>query len=309
MKPTLTMLIGLAGSGKSTYAKKLAEETNAIILSSDALREELFGSADDQNHNTEVFAELHKRCKDELLKLNNIIDDATNINQKKRIAFLKDLHGVDCYKKAIIMATPYELCVENNLKRDRRVPENVIKRMRESFHFPLYNEGFDGIEFVWSIGNMSFDLTKLLSTTYDFDQKNSHHTLTLGAHMQEAFNYAFFKKYTSNQPLAMAVRLHDIGKPDTQTFVDKKGNASNNAHYYDHNFVGAYNAMFYLKQSRYEPYTDGDILHICTLIQYHMHPYLGWKDSEKAQKRDKLLLGEEWFNEVLLLHEADVAAH
>ena len=42
-KPTFTMMAGLVGSGKSTYAKQLAEETNAIICSSDAIREELYG--------------------------------------------------------------------------------------------------------------------------------------------------------------------------------------------------------------------------------------------------------------------------
>ena len=32
-KPTFTMMVGLVGSGKSTYAKQLAEETSAIICS------------------------------------------------------------------------------------------------------------------------------------------------------------------------------------------------------------------------------------------------------------------------------------
>ena len=42
-KPTFTMMVGLPGSGKSTYAKELAERTNAKICSSDAIREELTG--------------------------------------------------------------------------------------------------------------------------------------------------------------------------------------------------------------------------------------------------------------------------
>ena len=47
-KPTFTMMVGLVGSGKSTYAKQLAEETNAIICSSDAIREELCGDENSQ---------------------------------------------------------------------------------------------------------------------------------------------------------------------------------------------------------------------------------------------------------------------
>ena len=40
-----------------------------------------------------------------------------------------------------------------------------------------------------------------------------------------------------------------------------------------------------------------------------MHPYIAWKDSEKAKNRYQKLLGEELFDEIMILHEADVAAH
>ena len=308
MKPILFMPIGLPGAGKSTYAKKLAEENNAVILSSDSLRQELYGDMNDQEHNAEVFAELHRRCKELLIKQVNIIYDATSLNQKKRTAFLNELKNIDCYKKAIVFATPYELCLENNLKRDRQVPNEVIKRMRENFHFPLYNEGFDEIEFVWNMGDMKFDVKEMLQKANDFEQHNSHHTLSLGRHMWEAaskLNY-YGGSIEDFSLLYAATRLHDIGKFETQTFFDKKGNISEEAHYYQHQYVGAFNAMFYLKQNHF---SDKEILHVCTLIQYHMHPYLGWKDSEKARRRDKQLLGEDMFNEVMLLHKCDVEAH
>lgn len=41
-KPTMTMMVGLPASGKSTYAREIAKENNAIVLSSDAIRWELF---------------------------------------------------------------------------------------------------------------------------------------------------------------------------------------------------------------------------------------------------------------------------
>ena len=66
MKPTMTMMVGLAASGKSTYAKKIVNDTDAIILSSDAIRWELFGDETDQEHNQQVFQELHKRAKNGL---------------------------------------------------------------------------------------------------------------------------------------------------------------------------------------------------------------------------------------------------
>lgn len=44
--PKFIMMVGLPGSGKSTWAKEYVKtsENETVILSSDAVREELFGS-------------------------------------------------------------------------------------------------------------------------------------------------------------------------------------------------------------------------------------------------------------------------
>ena len=57
-KPTLWIMCGLSGSGKSTIATQIANENpNTIIVSSDAIREELTGNYENQEHNEEVFSE------------------------------------------------------------------------------------------------------------------------------------------------------------------------------------------------------------------------------------------------------------
>lgn len=49
-------MCGLSGSGKSTIAAHIANDNpNTIIVSSDAIREELTGNYEDQEHNEEVF--------------------------------------------------------------------------------------------------------------------------------------------------------------------------------------------------------------------------------------------------------------
>ena len=62
-RPVFTMLMGLPGSGKSTFANEVvtADSLTSVLISSDSLREELFGDVNDQTHNTEVFEEMHRR--------------------------------------------------------------------------------------------------------------------------------------------------------------------------------------------------------------------------------------------------------
>lgn len=61
-KPTLWVMCGLSGSGKSSVAKQLAQEhENTVIVSSDLVREELTGDYENQDHNEEVFQIFHKK--------------------------------------------------------------------------------------------------------------------------------------------------------------------------------------------------------------------------------------------------------
>ena len=89
------MMCGLPGSGKSTYADELARKEGFIVHSSDKIREEL-GDVNDQSKNEQVFTILHKRIKDDLRSEKNVIYDATNINRKRRVAFLRELKHILC---------------------------------------------------------------------------------------------------------------------------------------------------------------------------------------------------------------------
>lgn len=68
-KPTFVMMVGLPGSGKSTYAKELSNDVDAIICSSDTIRKELCGDINSQDKNEEVFKVLHNRIKENLKKV------------------------------------------------------------------------------------------------------------------------------------------------------------------------------------------------------------------------------------------------
>ena len=185
--PTMTMFCGLPASGKSTYAEKLAKETDAIVLSSDAIRWELFGDETDQSHNQKVFQELHKRTKEWLCAGRDVIYDATNISSKRRRAFLNELTKIDCIKNCVIIATPYEQCLKNNRDRARQVPEWAIERMYRKWQTPHWFEGWDNVTIEYWDYKHFVRPVEVADSLLGFDQQNPHHTLTLGEHLLKTF--------------------------------------------------------------------------------------------------------------------------
>ena len=302
----LFMCIGLPASGKSEQAKKLAAEYNAEIFSSDELRVEMFGDVNHQEDNNALFNELHKRIRECLASGKSAVYDACNINYKRRMEFIKSLNKIYCEKIAILMATPYEVCLDRNSQRERKVPEHVIKRMYMSFNVPFWYEGWDDIDIVYSEGAENYKGwdREWVKSVKDFNQDNSHHTLSLGDHCLNAVKYIdsntpYF--HPTSTELRHAAMLHDEGKMFTKNFYDANGNPSKEAHYYSHEYCGAYNSLFYEMPCEH--------LYVAQLVQWHMRPYLAWEHSEKAMQKDRRLLGEKLFNDICLLHKADVYAH
>ena len=320
-EPCLFMMVGLPASGKSTFAKTITYgNSKPVIHSSDKLREELYGDAAIQGDNNQLFAELHKRIKRDLLQGKSVVYDATNIKKRTRIMFLRDISNIKCRKICFVMATEYEACIYNNQQRERKVPEDVIHRMFMNYNPPHESEGFDVINYVFmyldkNTGKLiekttdeKYSLSKFFSVANEFDQQNSHHTLTLGKHCAKTGEY--IQNFRPNDFwLLIAGLLHDIGKIDTKTPLNCRGEQDGEYHYYNHNCVGAYKSMFVLSNIEKVWGKPCPMSYVTNLIFYHMHPYLAWKQSERAKERDRKLLGDKMFNDIMLLHEADLAAH
>lgn len=310
IKPKFTMLVGLPASGKSTYAKEKAEKERAVVCSSDAIRKELYGDENVQGDGNEVFNILHERVKELLSQGWDVIYDATNVKSKRRRAFLREIEKYDCIKECIIMATPYEVCLERNLKRDRFVPEEVIKKMYMAWNTPYYFEGWDTIIIHYNSKHNRCSANDFVRTVKEYNQNNSHHSLTLGEHCKKAEEYinGSFEDFSvydvSSVSLLEAALVHDCGKPFTATYCNHKGETTSECHYYNHENTGGYNALFF-------DYDIAEPLEVSILVNLHMRPYQ-WEKSpntEKLKNKYKNMWGEHLYNTVMMLHEADVYAH
>lgn len=315
-RPRLIMMIGLPGSGKSYRAKILAEEYDANVHSSDSIREELSGDIDNQDINDLVFRTLHNRIKEDLQNGKNCIYDATNISYKKRMAFLQELQSIPCEKICILMATPYKECLKNNSNRDRVVPEEVIERMYKNFNIPFFYEGWNQITVEYGKeeyhGYYGYP-TSLMELTMSFDQNNKHHTLSLGEHLRNTahnlpcYHNEGFDIY--EYALIIAAILHDGGKIFTKDFRNGKGEPTEDAHYFNHHNVGAYDSLFY--NDKAIGTNDSWVwLYISVLIMWHMQPYFWEKDNnERQHNKYRKLWGEKLHSDIMKLHEADKKAH
>lgn len=309
--PKFIMMVGLPSSGKSTKTIELSNKYYANIHSSDDIRKELTGDINNQEVNDLVFKILHNRIKEDLKSGRNCIYDACNISYKRRKAFLQELNSIPCEKICILTATPYEECLKTNAERDRVVPRGVIERMYRNFDVPWYYEGWDEIEveyFPSSEGSLGW-AREWIEDAKGYNQDNSHHTLTLGEHCWQAVKYVdkyesehLESKSVSSNALRYATMIHDCGKLFCKTFKNTKGEVTEQAHYYNHEHTGSYDSLFYNMTC--------NNLRVAVLIRWHMQPYFWERDNnEKLHNKYRKLWGEDLYNDIMKLHEADKNAH
>ncbi len=117
--PILTLVTGLPGAGKTTVAKILAEQSEAVILNSDETRRELFPirRVYTPEETRAVISETEERTRRLLKRGQSVILDALFTKQKPR-SWYRDLAkqmGVNF--RIILVVTPGELIEERLEKR------------------------------------------------------------------------------------------------------------------------------------------------------------------------------------------------
>lgn len=142
-KPTLTMMVGLPQSGKSTWVKQ--NKCGRVVISADILRELIYG-----HRYYAIGEDLMWSIRGLMLHnlmgqgIDLIIDETnTTIERRKKIITLAQKYNYDV--GAIHISTAYVLCTERALYvRDYDLLP-VIERMAAQFEPPTLEEGFTGI--------------------------------------------------------------------------------------------------------------------------------------------------------------------
>lgn len=147
-KPILAVMVGIGGSGKSTYATGLKTSLNAQLVETDTIRVELTGNAEDQSQNGRVFEVAKKRVNDYLSQGKNTIIDATSLNARDRKDWIDIAKKNNAEVRAYFIDTPISVCKSQNNKRQRKVPEWVIDKQANKLFAPTKAEGFDSVTVV-----------------------------------------------------------------------------------------------------------------------------------------------------------------
>lgn len=218
------------------HRKKFEEGYKAVIVSSDSIREEIYGDESIQGNPQEVFELAHSRVMNSLQKNELVVFDATNVSAKHRMGLLGKLPACVERTAMVHVVAPHMLLARNKL-RERKVPGDVIWRQIRRFEYPTLGEQFDAIyPFVDSHNVLGID--QILDSMFKFDQDNPHHRFSLGEHSYRAAEY--MAAVSKNHNLIMAALLHDVGKLYTKTYKNHKGEPTEGAHYYSHGNVSGY---------------------------------------------------------------------
>lgn len=154
--PEIYVLIGVPGSGKSTWIgkHKVASGKEYDVVSSDAVLDQI--ASEKGLKYSDVFtdyiglatAKAKQTFRDAIAADRNIISDQTNVSKKKRRGILQNVPKH--YRKIAVVFQTEDKEVERRLKAraeetGKHIPDFVMKDMYSRWEAPTRDEGFDEI--------------------------------------------------------------------------------------------------------------------------------------------------------------------
>jgi len=168
----LVVLIGVSGSGKSTFAARHFARTE--VLSSDFCRGLVADDENDQSATADAFDVLHYVASKRLAAARLTVIDATNVQPESRKQLIALAREHDVLPVAIVLDVPESVCLERNRARpDRQFGPQVIRRQHDQLRRGLRGlekEGFRRVHLLRSaddLESLSVVRTKLFSDLRD----------------------------------------------------------------------------------------------------------------------------------------------
>ncbi|WP_331737650.1 ATP-binding protein [Streptomyces sp. NBC_01732] len=164
--PALIVLIGAAGSGKSTWASTWP---STQVLELDQFRAMVSDEAGDQSATLSAVNVMHTVLEARLARKRTTAIDATNTEERVRAGLVQMARNYGVPTVAFLVSTPASVCVERQADRSpgRAVPEGVVRRQHAEAvaAFPqLRSEGFDHVVFADNIHRMEPLLKRVRET-------------------------------------------------------------------------------------------------------------------------------------------------
>jgi protein phosphatase len=124
--PSLVLLVGASGSGKTTFAARHFAPTE--VLASDTFRAMVADDERDMSATADAFELLHAVAAKRLAAGRLTVVDATNVQPEARRPLIALARLQGRVPVAIVFDLPERLCLERNAARgDRRVPPRVVR--------------------------------------------------------------------------------------------------------------------------------------------------------------------------------------
>ena len=146
--PSLVVLVGASGSGKSTFAREHFKSTE--VISSDFCRGLVSDDENDQAATGDAFAVLHFIAGRRLAQPRFTVVDATNVQREARKPLVELAKAHDLFPVAIVLDPPESVCLERNSSRaDRAFGAHVVRRQRTQLRRSIKHLKREGFRNVW----------------------------------------------------------------------------------------------------------------------------------------------------------------
>ncbi|MEI9815179.1 MAG: ATP-binding protein [Acidobacteriota bacterium] len=150
-RPAMVLLVGVSGSGKSTFARKHFRKTE--VLSSDVCRALLTDDEADQSATAAAFELLHWIAEQRLKRGKLVVVDATNVQAWARATLLKVAERCGAPAVAVVFDLPLAVSeARNRARKGRVVDAEVLAKQAADLAQSREELGAEGYAAVYMLG-------------------------------------------------------------------------------------------------------------------------------------------------------------